>query len=95
VAAFAPRRRAHTGCLHRASTSSIATPRCDRSSAEHVDIKAFIDHFLTINCVDIAVFAQAEHEAIKTWLHMSSIEWKPDYGEYASMLAEVPVKRRK
>jgi hypothetical protein len=61
----------------------------------HLDIKAVVDHFLTVNGVGMDVFAQAENEATSKWLHMSTIEWKLDYGEYASMISDVPVKPRK
>lgn len=60
-----------------------------------LDIKAVVEHFLTVNGVDIDVFAQAEHEAINKWLRQSTIEWKPDYGEYASLIPDVPVRPRK
>jgi len=54
-----------------------------------LDIKAVVDHFLTVNGVGMEVFAQAEGEAISKWLRQSSIAWKPDYGEYASLIPDV------
>ena len=65
------------------------------AAAGHLDIKAVVDHFLTVNGVEMAVFAQAENEAISNWLHMSTIQWTPYYGEYASLIPDVPVRPRK
>lgn len=65
------------------------------AAAGRLDIKAVVEHFLTVNEVDLEVFAQHESESISKWLHQSTIEWKPDYGEYAEMLPAVPVRPRK
>jgi len=60
-----------------------------------LDIDAVVQHFLTVNGVGMEVFAQAESEAINKWLRQSTIEWKPDYGEYAALIPAVPVRPRK
>jgi hypothetical protein len=49
---------------------------------------------LTVNGVEMAVFAQTENEAISMRLHISTIQWTPDYGEYASLISVVPVRLR-
>lgn len=60
-----------------------------------LDIKAVVEHFMTVNGVSMEVFAQAEDEAISKWLRQSTIAWKPDYGAYASLIPDVPVRPRK
>jgi hypothetical protein len=68
--------------------------RSRQAAAGHLDIKAAVDHFLTVNGVEMAVFAQTENEAISMRLHISTIQWTPDYGEYASLIPVVPVRLR-
>ena len=46
-----------------------------------LDMMAVVDHFMTVNGVGIDVFDQAHDEARFNWLHMSTIKWKPDFGE--------------
>ena len=65
------------------------------AAAGHLDINAVVEHFLSVNGVDIEVFIRHESEAIDKWLHQSTIEWTQDFGEYAELLPATPVKPRK
>lgn len=80
------------GMCHHVAHIGMAKQLADQGV---LDIKAVIDHFLTINGVGIDVFEQAESEALSKWRRMSTIEWTLDYGEYTTLIPEVPVKPRK
>ena len=52
----------------------------------HLDIKAVVDHFMKVNACDLKIFKKHEADAVKVWAERSGIEWKVDFGAYASLL---------
>lgn len=52
----------------------------------HLDIKAVVSHFLSVNGVDMKTFTKHEEDAMATFLKRSEITWKVDFGPYAHLV---------